>query len=269
MGHAILSGVFTRLAEHPQDLPDSFIATVGRESSIPALRDSFTTSQEIAFKSGDEGNLEAIRDADMVLLACKPYMAKTILGKPGVKDALKGKVLASVLAGVTMAQLREWAGEECQVVRTMTNTPSKIGAGMTLLTPTTSPLTTTRLHAIFSSCGRVLTTPEPQFNTCTALAGSGPAFVAVMIDAMADGAVLMGLPRKEAVEIAAQTLMGTAKMILETGVHPAALKDGVTTPGGCTIAGLVRMEDGNIRSTLARTIEAATLHAAGLGQEKK
>lgn len=195
---------------------------------------------------------------------------------------------------------------------------------MTLLTPTTCPLTTTRLHAIFSSCGRVLTTPEPQFNTCTALAGSGPAFVAVMIDAMADGAVLMGLPRKEAVEIAAQSespldpwtlraqwLMagdsvdgyrkddsgdGCASCGVERRCHeyvlyllppnltysrslPALLRPSPpflslrpsarTAPGGCTIAGLVRMEDGNIRSTLARTIEAATLHAAGLGQEKK
>ncbi|KAI5453034.1 delta 1-pyrroline-5-carboxylate reductase [Naganishia albida] len=269
MGHAILSGIFTRLHTAPEDLPSSFIATVGRESSIPSLRDSFSTDYEISFKFGDEGNLEAIKAADMVLLACKPYMAKTILQKPGVRDALKGKVLASVLAGVTMSQLSEWAGEECEVVRTMTNTPSKIGAGMTLLTPTSNATTSQRLQAIFSSCGRVLTIPETNFDACTALAGSGPAFVAVMVDALADGAVLMGLPRKAAVEMAAQTLMGTAQMILETGVHPAALKDGVTTPGGCTIAGLMRMEDGNIRSTLARTIEAATRHAAGLGQEKK
>lgn len=126
MGHAILSGIFTRLHTAPEDLPSSFIATVGRESSIPSLRDSFSTDHEISFKFGDEGNLEAIKAADIVLLACKPYMAKTILQKPGVRDALKGKVLASVLAGVTMSQLSEWAGEECEVVRTMTNTPSKV-----------------------------------------------------------------------------------------------------------------------------------------------
>jgi pyrroline-5-carboxylate reductase len=271
MGHAILSGIFTRLPG--DDLPSSFIATVGRETSIAPLKESFTSAQEISFKFGDEGNVEAIKQADMVLLACKPYMAKTILQKPGVKDALKGKVLASVLAGVTMSQLCEWAGEECEVVRTMTNTPSKvrllspfptlisksynlsqIGAGMTLLTPTDNTETSQRLQAIFSSCGRVLTVPETQFNACTALAGSGPAFVAVMVDALADGAVLMGLPRKAAVEMAAQSeyeqsssvgfcdfcgrwnadscltaLMGTAQMILETGVHPAALKDGVTS----------------------------------------
>lgn len=222
MGHAILSGIFTRLHTAPEDLPSSFIATVGRESSIPSLRDSFSTDHEISFKFGDEGNLEAIKAADMVLLACKPYMAKTILQKPGVRDALKGKVLASVLAGVTMSQLSEWAGEECEVVRTMTNTPSKvclfpllnppthmnprqIGAGMTLLTPTSNATTSQRLQAIFSSCGRVLTIPETNFDACTALAGSGPAFVAVMVDALADGAVLMGLPRKAAVEMAAQS----------------------------------------------------------------
>ncbi|KAJ9092935.1 hypothetical protein QFC21_006647 [Naganishia friedmannii] len=279
MGVAILSGIFTRISQESNessDLPTKFIATVGRSTSIDQLRSSLPSTSSAAkdttILSGDEGNLEAIRSADMVLLACKPYMAKTILEKQGVKEALSGKVLASVLAGVTMAQLQAWAPEDCEVVRTMTNTPSKIGQGMTVITtiPASSPSTTSsRLTAIFSSCGLVRFVDEKHFNVCTALAGSGPAFVAMMVDALADGAVLMGLPRAEAVEMAAQTLAGTARMILETKTHPAVLKDGVTTPGGCTIAGLMRMEDGNIRATLARTIEAATLHAAGLGQDKK
>ncbi|KAJ9117612.1 hypothetical protein QFC22_004462 [Naganishia vaughanmartiniae] len=258
MGCAILSGIFSRIEQGTDDtdgstnLPTKFIATVGRDTSIDRLRSSLpsTSSQakEIIILSGDKGNLEAIQSADIVLLACKPYMAKTILEKQGVKEALSGKVLASVLAGVTMAQLEAWAPEDCQVVRTMTNTPSKIGQGMTVITtiPSTSASSTSpRLTAIFSSCGLVRFVDEKHFNVCTALAGSGPAFVALMVDALADGAVLMGLPRAEAVEMAAQT------------------------PGGCTIAGLMRMEDGNVRATLARTIEAATLHAAGLGQEKK
>lgn len=133
MGCAILSGISSRIEqgnEGTNDLPTNFIATVGRSTSIDRLRSSFPSSSSLAknisILSGDQGNLEAIRSADMVLLACKPYMAKTILEKEGVKEALSGKVLASVLAGVTMAQLKAWAPEDCEVVRTMTNTPSKV-----------------------------------------------------------------------------------------------------------------------------------------------
>ncbi|KAJ9104929.1 hypothetical protein QFC19_003724 [Naganishia cerealis] len=216
MGVAILSGIFTRLDSQSSgspdpDLPSGFIATVGRPTSIDRLRNSFLTSASakgIEITSGDEGNAEAIRKADIVLLACKPYMAKAILEREGIKQALEGKVLASVLAGVTMAQLKAWAPENCEVVRTMTNTPSKIGQGMTVITtiPSSSPATTSsRLSAIFSSCGLVRFVDEKHFDVCTALAGSGPAFVALMVDALADGAVLMGLPRAEAVEMAAQS----------------------------------------------------------------
>lgn len=240
MGVAILSGIFSRIEqgkEGTDDLPTKFIATVGRSTSIDRLRSSLPSSssaaKDIQILSGDEGNLEAIRSADMVLLACKPYMAKTILEKEGVKGALSGKVLASVLAGVTMSQLQAWAPEDCEVVRTMTNTPSKvrsealviqssssalfthilnstrqIGQGMTVITTipsTSSSSTSSRLTAIFSSCGLVRFVDEKHFNVCTALAGSGPAFVAMMVDALADGAVLMGLPRAEAVEMAAQS----------------------------------------------------------------
>ncbi|GHJ84972.1 hypothetical protein NliqN6_1374 [Naganishia liquefaciens] len=271
MGQAILSGILSQLDSSPADLPTRYILTVGRDSSIPALRDSFPAGKPITYLHGDEGNLQAIKESDIVLLACKPYMAQSILAAQGVKEALDGKVLASVLAGVTMEQLQTWAPGS-HVVRTMTNTPSKIGHGMTLITPipsTAPPSTTTRLQAIFRTCGLVRFLPEQKFNAATALAGSGPAFVAVMVDALADGGVLMGLTRQEATEMAAQTMSGTARMILDTPLHPSLLKDGVTTPGGCTIAGLMRMEDGNVRSTLARTVQAATLHAAGLGQEKK
>ena len=127
MGHAILSGILSRLTTHPTDLPTRFILTVGRSSSIESLQHSLPADAPITILSGAEGNLGAIRQADIILLACKPYMAQGILAAEGVKDALKGKVLASVLAGVTMAQLEAWA-PGAQVVRTMTNTPSKVRA---------------------------------------------------------------------------------------------------------------------------------------------
>ncbi|KAJ1505172.1 delta 1-pyrroline-5-carboxylate reductase, partial [Coelomomyces lativittatus] len=105
-------------------------------------------------------------------------------------------------------------------------------------------------------------------DTVTALSGSGPAFACVILESLADGGVMMGLPRDASMEIAAQTLLGTANMVLTTGEHPARVKDAVTTPGGCTIAGLLVMEDGKIRSTLARTIQEATMVASRLGGKK-
>jgi len=121
---------------------------------------------------------------------------------------------------------------------------------------------------IFSSIGRCRFLEEKHFDACTALSGSGPAFACIFLEAMADGGVMMGLPRAEALELAAQTLQGAARMTL-AGTHPAQLKDAVTTPGGCTIAGLLALEDGRVRSTIARAIQIATERASELGQPAK
>lgn len=126
-----------------------------------------------------------------------------------------------------------------------------------------------RVSSIFSAVGRCRFLDEKHFDACTALAGSGPAFSLMFLEAMVDGGVMMGLPREEALELAAQTMQGAARMVMESGMHPAALKDTVTTPGGCTIAGLLQLEDGKLRSTTARAIQAATEHAAGLSGDKK
>jgi len=119
---------------------------------------------------------------------------------------------------------------------------------------------------IFESVGRCRLLDEKHFDACTALCGCGPAFASVFLEAMADGGVMMGLPRAEALELAAQTMQGAARMVLQTGQHPAALKDSVTTPGGCTIAGILVLEDGRVRSTIARAIETSTQVAGGLGK---
>jgi len=122
---------------------------------------------------------------------------------------------------------------------------------------------------IFSSIGRCRFLEEKHFDACTALCGSGPAFACIFLEAMADGGVMMGLPRAEALELAAQTLQGAARMTLQGNIHPAQLRDAVSTPGGCTIAGLLAMEDGKVRSTIARAIEVATDKARSLGQPSK
>ncbi|KAH9900999.1 pyrroline-5-carboxylate reductase dimerization-domain-containing protein [Cubamyces lactineus] len=193
-----------------------------------------------------------------------------------MREALEGKLLISILAGVTIAQLEAMVGPTTRVVRAMPNTPCKIREGMTVVS-TLKPaedasaleLERTIILNIFSSIGRCRFLEEKHFDACTALSGSGPAFACIFLEAMADGGVMMGLPRAEALELAAQTLQGAARMTLQAGTHPAQLKDAVTTPGGCTIAGLLAMEDGRVRSTIARAIQVATERASELGQPAK
>lgn len=153
----------------------------------------------------------------------------------------------------------------------MPNTPCTIREGMTVvssLPPSDSEeFDREIILQIFSTIGRCRFLEEKHFDACTALSGSGPAFVCIFLEAMVDGGVMMGLPRAEALELAAQTLQGTARMSLQTSAHPAQIKDAVTTPGGCTIAGLLALEDGRVRSTIARAIQVATERASELGRQ--
>ncbi|KAK0535125.1 delta 1-pyrroline-5-carboxylate reductase [Tilletia horrida] len=263
-------------------LPSRYLCTVSRPESVKKLRSALKPASsllpdpatQLTLLGGGGSNVRAAREADVVLLCCKPNMVKDILAEQGMRDALKGKLVVSICAGLRIAQIEAWVDVEAgtKVVRAMPNTPSKIREGMTVVTPlppSSTPLDKAILLALFSSVGRCRILEEKHFDACTALAGSGPAFACVFLEAMADGGVMMGLPRAEALELAAQAMQGAARMVLQTSTHPAALKDSVTTPGGCTIAGLLNLEDGKVRSTVARTIQAATEHASGLGQAKK
>jgi len=256
-------------------LPTRFIACVSREESAKKLRATFgglgPLGASIEIVSGQ--NVGSAEQADVVLLCCKPQLARNILGEPGMKDALEGKLLISILAGVTIHQLTNLVSPSTKVIRAMPNTPCKIREGMTVVSnlPSSPDVDGDRaiILKIFSSIGRCRFLDEKHFDACTALSGSGPAFACIFLEAMADGGVMMGLPRAEALELAAQTLQGAARMVLQGGTHPAQLKDAVTTPGGCTIAGLLAMEDGRIRSTIARSIQVATEHASALGRLEK
>ena len=212
-------------------------------------------------------NVAAIRDAGTVLVALKPQRMAEVLDDDAVRAAADGKLVVSIAAGVTLAQLERWL-PAARVVRAMPNTPCLIREGMTVLAPGTGVHAEDLdwLERLFRSVGDVLVLEDKLMDVVTSLNGSGPAFCYVMLEALADGGVMMGLPRDVALRIAARVFQGSAKMVLETGFHPAALKDQVTTPAGSTIAGILTMEDGRIRSVLARTIEAATKVAAGLGK---
>ncbi|KAH8929221.1 pyrroline-5-carboxylate reductase [Atractiella rhizophila] len=261
------SGTSTPAVEiEPSALPSRFIACVSRPESVRNLKKVFR-DERVEIRRGE--NLASVKESDVVLLCCKPQQAKTLLQE--MHEALDGKLLVSILAGTTIKQLKSWVPASTHVIRAMPNTPTRIREGMTVISALPTELETHRtlLLSLFYPIGRVNFLDEKHFDAVTALSGSGPAFVCLILEAMADGGVMMGLPRKEALEIAGQCMQGAARMVLQTGIHPSQIKDDVTTPGGCTIAGLLTLEDGKVRSTMARCIETATRHAAGLGKEKE
>ncbi len=213
-------------------------------------------------------NLVACSTAETVLLTLKPQRIAKVIHQPGIREALAGKLVVSIAAGVTLTQLAAWLPQSA-VIRAMPNTPCLIGEGMTVLArgPGVGDPEVATVSRLFETVGRCIEVEDKLMDAVTSLGGSGPAFVYVMIEAMADGGVMMGLPRPVALQIAAQVFQGAARMVLQTSRHPAALKDQVTTPAGCTIAGILTMEDGRIRSVLARTIQEATRVAGELGKD--
>ncbi len=206
----------------------------------------------------------AAADAEIVLLCVKPRDVAGVLAQLAAAGALAhAPLVISIAAGVRIAAIEAAAGP-VPVVRAMPNTASAIGKGCTVLSAgaraTADHLATAR--AIFECVGVCLELDERHLDAVTAVSASGPAFVYVVLEALVDGAVSCGLPRAAAMELVARMTLGAAEMVLTTGKHPAALKDEVTTPGGCTIAGLLVLEDGRARSVLARTIET-TARVAG------
>jgi pyrroline-5-carboxylate reductase len=225
-------------------------------------------SQELGLRCTTE-NAQAARDADILVLCLKPKdVVKVCEGLRGKGTLGHAPLVVSIAAGVSTAALEEALGAGIPVVRAMPNTPCFIGKGMTVVSKGAHA---TDEHAavaldIFSTMGRTMELEEKHMDTVTALSASGPAFIYVVLESLADGGVMRGLPRGAAIELAAQAALGAAEMVLQTGRHPAALKDDVTTPAGCTIAGILAMEDGRIRSVLARGIETAARAAGELGK---
>jgi pyrroline-5-carboxylate reductase len=205
--------------------------------------------------------------ADLVLMCVKPADAPAVLATLRNAGLRRETLLISILAGVSTDQIETLLGAENPVVRAMPNTPAIVGEGMTVVCrgshATKSDLE--RAERIFEAVGKCISTDEIHFNAITALSGSGPGYQFLIMEALADAGVRVGLPRQLALTLVAQTALGAARMVLTSGRHPAALRDDVTTPAGCTIAGLLMLEDGRIRSVLARAVEEATKTAAQLG----
>jgi len=211
-------------------------------------------------------NREAAAWAGIVVLAVKPQILDRVMRD--IAGELKRALTISVAAGIPIQAITTVGGPGTRVVRAMPNTPAMVREGMTALAigPEVSESDAGTACAMFESVGKVVTIEERLMDAVTGLSGSGPAYVFLAIEAMADGGVKVGLPRTTAEVLAAQTVLGAAKMVIETGEHPARLKDKVASPGGTTIAGLHRLEVGGIRATLINAVEAATKRSQELGR---
>lgn len=256
MGEAIVRGIF-----RSGKLSPAQVFATDRHADLVrdlAARHNIRTSAD---------NVEGARLASVALLCLKPQHMAAALDNQPMREALAGKLVISIAAGVRLEQLAGWL-PNCVLIRAMPNTPAVIGEGMTVIArgKGVTDAQAALASEIFSAVGRCTEIDEGYMDVVTALNGSGPAFAFLVLESLADGAVMMGLRRDQAMSIAAQMLQGAARMVLETGNHPAALKDQVTTPAGCTIAGLLTLEDGRIRSVLARAVEEATRVAGKLGQ---
>jgi pyrroline-5-carboxylate reductase len=255
MGRTIVSG----LLESRKVKSEQIRATARTKASA----EKFSLELSVACTTA---NATAADGADLVILCVKPKdIAKAVdsLGHGG-----KRPLVVSIAAGVSTGYLEGLFGDETPVLRAMPNTPCLIGKGMTVLAKGSHATDGHIALAteVFTPLGRVLELEEKHMDTVTGLSASGPAFIYIIIEALADGGVMRGLPRSVATTLVAQMTLGAAEMVLVTGRHPAALKDDVTTPAGCTIAGILALEDGRIRSVLARGVETAARVAGELGR---
>jgi pyrroline-5-carboxylate reductase len=213
-------------------------------------------------------NRELVSESDVLVIGVKPQVIDKVLTEVG-KSVRPDQLVVSVAAGVTIASLEGRLSENARVVRAMPNTPATVQAGATAISPGTHAREDDVRIAreLFEAVGRVVVLDENLLDAVTGLSGSGPAYVMVIIEALADGGVKVGLHRDTALLLAAQTVFGAAQLLLETGEHPGRLKDMVTSPGGTAIAGLHTLESGALRKTLIDAVESATRRAGELGAE--
>jgi pyrroline-5-carboxylate reductase len=215
-----------------------------------------------------DDNHEVVAASDLLVLAVKPQSMPSLLEE--IHPAIKGRLVVSIAAGITLRQLEAGLGTSCRLVRVMPNTPCLVGESASGFSPGANATSEdiALVDRLLNAVGVAFRLPEHLLDAVTGLSGSGPAFVYLMIEALSDGGVRVGLPREVATSLAAQTVLGSAKMVLETRSHPGVLKDMVASPGGTTIAGLHALERGGVRGALMDAVEAATRRATELGQVK-
>lgn len=257
-GGVMAEAIVSRLLEKKIYKPQEIIVS----DPVAARRDFLAQTYGVAVS---EDNQAIGQDSLMLLLAIKPQILEIVTQQIGILD--HKPPIVSILAGVSLERL-----EKCfpghPVIRSMPNTPATVGAAMTAIA---GGKKTGREHLeasleLFSAVGQVVEVPESLMDGVTGLSGSGPAFVALMIEALADGGVGAGLPRAIAQQLALQTVLGTAQLLQETGLHPAQLKDRVTSPGGTTIAGVTALEKNGFRAATIEAVLAAYRRSQELGR---
>ena len=225
-------------------------------------------SKELDVDSANS-NTDLVNSSKHVLIAVIPQVMDIVLRE--IEPAISVQhVIISIAAGVSFTHITKIITKPVSLIRIMTNTPALVGAAATAIArnENVKEYQLEFVKEIFNSVGMVVELEERHLDAVTGLSGSGPAYIFIIIEALADGGVKMGLPRAIALKLAAQTLLGSAKLLLETNIHPAALKDMVATPGGTTITAIHELESAKIRATLIRAVEAATLKSKSLNSAK-
>lgn len=230
--------------------PDAICVGGHNEKRCAYLRETYGVNAVI-------DNMEAVQNAAMVILAVKPQVAPVALTKELAANIPQNACVLSIMGSVSIEQLHSYVPNR-PIIRTMPNTPLAVGAGMTAICcdDKVSEAELETAKAIFCCCGEVEVVAESAIEAIAAISGCGPGYAFVVIDALADAGVRAGLPRKLAIKLAAQTLAGSGKMCIETGEHPAVLRDQVTSPGGTTIAGIHALENHGVRGAFYDAVQA-------------
>lgn len=261
MAEALIKGIIKSEIYTKSDI---LVADI-QENRLEHLRNHYGVKTTIR-------NQEVINLADIIILAVKPQILSSVL-KDITLVTSSNNLFISIVAGVSIFSLKAQLGQKTRLVRVMPNTPALVLEGMTAICSNEVNEDDLKVaEQIFSAVGRVIVLDEQFIDAVTGLSGSGPAYIAMIIEALSDGGVLAGLPRKIAQELALQTILGTVRLVMETHQHPASLKDMVASPGGTTIYGISALEKGGLRASLIEAVRSATLRSQELSRashEKK
>jgi pyrroline-5-carboxylate reductase len=257
MGEALISGLISSASSKPKNI----ICTDVRETILDAIRLKYGVQTTT-------NNLDAVADSDIVIYAIKPQIMASVLNETGSKLDMS-KLIISIAAGVPMEAIESCLSKKLRLIRVMPNIAAAVKEAATAVAAGkhASEEDIKLAMTIFNSIGKTVFIPENYLmDAITGLSGSGPAYIFLIVEAMADAGVKVGLSRQEALFLSAQTVLGAAKMLIETQEHPGQLRDRVASPGGTAIAGLASLESGGLRTTLINAVEVATNRSKELGQ---
>ena len=256
MAEALMRGILKTGIVSPQDI---VIADID-QNRITCLQEKY--SVQVA-----QNNRDLVSRAEIVILSVKPQVISDVL-KEITSSVEQRTLLISIAAGITLSFLKAHLPHNVRIVRVMPNTPALVLEGMTAIcSDGVNEEDMKRAEQIFSAVGRVVIIRETLIDAVTGLSGSGPAYVAVLVEALTDGGVLMGLPRNVSQNLALQTVLGSVRLLMDSQEHPAHLKDRVSSPGGTTIHGIYALEKGGFRASLIEAVRSATIRSQELGDE--